>query len=85
MPATVYILRDRRTGRHYVGSTTELERRLRDHERGSTPSTRQRGPWLLVYTEHCPDLASARKREKEIKAYKGGNQFRALLEQSCSR
>jgi len=85
MPATVYILRNEMTGRHYVGSTTDLARRLRDHQRGNTPSTRQPGPWVLVYREDYSDLSSARKREKEIKAYKGGNQFRALLEQSCSR
>jgi len=85
MPATVYILRNHKTGRHYIGSTTNLERRLRDHDRGNTPSTRGRGPWLLVYAEQCPGLASARRREREIKAYKGGIQFKALLERSRSR
>ena len=85
MPATVYILRNQKTGRHYIGSTTNLERRLRDHDRGNTPSTRKRGPWMLVYTENFPDLSSARKREGEIKAFKGGIQFKALLERSRSR
>jgi len=40
---------------------------------------------MLVYSEDCPDMSSARKREREIKAFKGGIQFKALLERSRSR
>jgi len=85
MAAFVYILRNQKTGRHYIGSTTDLVRRLADHARGNTPSTRNRGAWQLVYREQCPDLKAARKREREIKSYKGGIQFKALLQQGCSR
>ena len=85
MPAFVYILRNQSSGRHYIGSTTDLSRRVSDHKRGNTPSTRSRGRWELVYSEECTDLKAARKREREIKAYRGGVQFKALLERSCSR
>jgi len=85
MPAFAYILRNQTSGRHYIGSTTDLSRRLSDHKRGNTPSTRNRGRWELVYSEECADLKAARKREREIKAYRGGVQFKALLERSCSR
>jgi len=85
MPAFVYILRNRASGRHYIGSTTDLQRRLADHQRGNTASTRNRGSWELVYFEQWSDLKAARKREREIKSYKGGVQFKALLEQGCSR
>ncbi len=85
MPAFVYVLRNLSTGRHYIGSTTDLNRRLADHERGNTPSTRKCGPWRLVHFEELPDLKAARKREREIKSYKGGVQFKALLRKGCSR
>ncbi len=85
MPAFVYILRNLASGRHYIGSTTDLKRRWADHQRGNTPSTRKHGPWHLVYFEECNDLSAARKREREIKGYKGGMQFKALMEKGCSR
>jgi hypothetical protein len=40
---------------------------------------------MLVYSEDYPDIGIARKRETEIKAYKGGIQFKALLARSRSR
>ena len=82
MSAYVYILRCQTTGRHYTGSTTDLERRLRDHKRGNTPTTRKGGPWNLVYWEEHLDLKSARHREQEIKSYKGGPKFKVLLKKS---
>ncbi len=85
MPAFVYILRNLSSGRHYIGSTTDLRRRLADHQRGNTPSTRKRGPWRLAYSEELLDLKAARKREREIKSYKGGVQFKALLRKGYSR
>jgi len=85
MAAFVYVLRSQTTGRHYIGSTTDLHRRLADHERGNTPTTRKQGRWRLVYCEECADLRAARRREREIKRFKGGVQFTALLEQGRSR
>ena len=84
MPASVYILRNRKSGRHYIGSATDLQRRLADHQRGNTRSTRG-GVWKLVYSEALPSLSSARRREREIKSYKGGVKFQALLGRGCSR
>ena len=84
MPAFVYILRSRSTGRHYTGSATELKRRLQDHRRGNTPSTRKQGPWDLVYFEECPDLAAARRRERMIKSWKGNDKFKGLLRREKS-
>ena len=82
MPAFVYVLRNPR-GRHYIGSTVNIESRLKGHERGNTPSTRNRGPWQTVYVEECKDLQQARRREREIKRYKGGIQFKALLKRAA--
>jgi tRNA/rRNA methyltransferase/putative endonuclease len=40
--AWVYILRGK-SGRHYIGSTDDLERRLAEHQRGSNHTTRRLG------------------------------------------
>jgi len=76
---TVYILRNSLTGRHYIGSTGNLERRIAEHKRGQTQSTRQKGTWGIIYTEKYSNALEAKRREKLIKSYKGGNGFKKLI------
>ena len=78
----LYILRSESSGRFYVGSTDDMERRLSEHQRGQTPSTRGRGPWKLVYTEKFATLLEARRRELEIKRWKSARLVKALIRES---
>lgn len=66
----LYILQSQSTQRFYIGTTTDLERRLAEHCRDQTPSTRNRGPWRLVYLEAYPTLSAAWQREHQLKAWK---------------
>ncbi|MCI0407702.1 MAG: GIY-YIG nuclease family protein, partial [Acidobacteria bacterium] len=77
--AFLYILHSDSTGRYYIGSTSDLERRLREHQRGQTPSTRGRGPWRLIYREEFPTLSAARKRERQIKSWKSHRSVTDLI------
>ena len=79
MVAFVYILQSQTSGKFYVGSTHDLDRRLSEHERGHTPSTRGRGPWKLVHKEEFASLLEARRREPEIKKWKSSRLIRALI------
>jgi putative endonuclease len=79
MAAFLYILQSKTSGKFYVGSTDDLERRLSEHERGHTPSTRGRGPWKLVRKEEFASLLEARRRELEIKRWKSSRLIRALI------
>ncbi len=74
-----YILRNNNTGRHYVGSTNNLERRIKEHNRGQTKSTRAADGWELLFKEGYLTSKDAKKREREIKSYKGGNLFKKLI------
>jgi len=78
----LYILQSDSSGRFYIGSTDNLERRLSEHQRGQTPSTRGRGPWKLVHTEEFETLLEARRRELEIKRWKSSRLIRALISAS---
>ncbi|MBI3662382.1 MAG: GIY-YIG nuclease family protein [Acidobacteria bacterium] len=80
--AHCYILRSQSTGRYYVGSTNDLARRISEHARGHTPSTRGRGPWILVHQEPLPTLQEARKRELEIKRWKSAKLIAQLIAES---
>ena len=66
----LYILRSASTGKFYVGHTENLARRILEHNRNRTPSTRNRGPWELVYSEEFSTRSEASQREREIKGMK---------------
>ena len=44
----VYLLKSEKDGRYYIGYSSELERRLMEHERGKVRSTRSRRPLRLI-------------------------------------
>ena len=64
----VYVIRSEKDGRFYVGMTSNLERRILEHNSGKTKSTKGFIPWKLVFFETHPDRLAARKREKYLKS-----------------
>ena len=55
-------------GTYYTGWTSDPERRLRQHNKGTgSRYTRSRLPVKMVYLEPQPDRATAMKRESAIK------------------
>ena len=67
---TVYILKDEE-GKYYKGMTDNIERRLGEHKRGKTKTTRNMKNLKLVYSEKLDNRAEARKREKYFKSAAG--------------
>jgi len=82
--ASVYILQSESTDRFYVGSTSDLNRRVSEHARNHTPSTRNRGPWKLVHREDFATLAEAHGRESEIKRWKSARLIREMIARSLA-
>ena len=68
--AYIYILQSLRDGRYYVGSTSNLEQRLRHHLSGATPSTKRFGAVKMVLSQEYQSLAEARLIEKKLKKFK---------------
>ena len=63
----VYMLRCG-DGTLYTGSTTDVDRRLREHQSGTGARyTRSRPPVTLAYVEEAPDRSAAQRREAAIK------------------
>ena len=75
----LYILQSDSSGRFYVGSTDDLDRRVSEHQRGKNLATRGRGPWKLVHDEKFDTLSEARRRESEIKRWKSAKLIQALI------
>jgi putative endonuclease len=75
----VYILKSVKSEHYYVGHTSDLHRRLIDHNSGLVVSTKKHLPWNIIHTEVFNSKSEAYKRELKIKSYKGGNAFRKLI------
>ena len=68
--AWVYILQGA-TGRHYIGSTIDLDARFAQHLRGHTATTKRLGGTLRIVAEkEVPTLQEARKIERFLKSKK---------------
>jgi putative endonuclease len=65
-----YILFSFKLNKYYVGSTPDIERRLKEHNRGKEKFTKTGLPWKLVYVEKFENLTEARGREHYIKKMK---------------
>lgn len=67
MDYTVYILCSLKNNRHYTGITIDTERRLREHNAGSTKSTRPHTPYEMIWTSEKMSKSDALKLEIKIK------------------
>ena len=76
----VYLLLSEKDKKTYVGSTDNLERRIVEHTNGKTPSTRNRRPLKLIYTEEFATLSEARSREKYLKTRSGRKELKIIFE-----
>jgi putative endonuclease len=77
MPYFVYVLKSGATGSSYIGHTSNLEKRLVEHNSGKSLSTRGRRPWSLVYKEEYMTRSEAASRERYFKSVKGRLELRA--------
>jgi len=75
----VYVLQSQSTGHFYTGSTSNLEQRILQHNLGVTRSTKNRGPWRLVYSEQLSSRSEAMKRERFFKSGRGREELSTLI------
>lgn len=80
----IYILKSLKDHKFYIGSTSDLLARLKFHNEGLQRSTRNRVPFILVYSEELPSKTEALIREKQIKSFKGEDAFKRLISTGCS-
>ncbi|MFA5838935.1 MAG: GIY-YIG nuclease family protein [Candidatus Paceibacterota bacterium] len=65
----VYILQNER-GNYYIGSTTDIERRFKQHQSGQTHSTKRMGKLKLIFSQKFDTLEEARYTELMLKKLK---------------
>jgi putative endonuclease len=63
---TVYLLQSVR-GKRYVGHTSDLDRRLLEHNSGLCKTTKTDRDWKVIYSEEYTTKREAIKRERWMK------------------
>jgi len=58
-------------GERYVGMTTDLKRRLREHDQGKSSHTTKFSPWKLITYLAFTDRAKAEAFERYLKSGSG--------------
>ena len=69
-----YILYSPKIDKYYSGQTMDLDRRLKEHNRGKTRFSANGMPWQIVYSKICITKSEALKLEKFIKK-RGASRF----------
>lgn len=64
----VYVIKSIHKNYRYTGITGNIQRRIREHNRGYNKTTKPYLPFVLIFTEECPDRKCARTREKQLKS-----------------
>jgi putative endonuclease len=75
----VYAIVSERNGDIYVGMALDAEKRLKQHNSGSSRYTKGLRPWKLFHKESFPDWPSAREREKYLKSGIGKEYLKSLV------
>jgi len=62
-----YILKSKKDGNLYIGFTSDLKKRITEHNNKKVEATKNRVPLELVYYEACRCQKKAVKRERYFK------------------
>ena len=65
-----YLLKNK-YGKWYTGATSDMQKRILEHNSGKTRTTKYGGPWKLIYCEICINKSDAFAREKYLKSGMG--------------
>lgn len=65
----VYILKSKKDNQLYIGETSDLKRRFKEHNDGKSEATKHRVPFELIYYEAYPNSLLAKQREHKLKKF----------------
>lgn len=81
----VYILKSDKTGKFYIGSTSNLTRRLEEHNSGQTKSLLYQRPLTLVFKQKFGNLSGARVAELMLKKMKSRTVLERIVKEGVFR
>jgi putative endonuclease len=75
----VYVLYSKSLSKRYVGSSSDINKRLIEHNSGKSKFTKGGIPWRLIYSEQFDTNSEARKREIFLKSGNGRKFLDSIL------
>lgn len=75
----VYVLQRMKDNNFYIGYSSDLKRRLKEHKAGGSLSTKKRLPFKLIYYEAHTNTEDAKRREQYFKTDKGKSSLRLMI------
>lgn len=79
-----YLLKSKKDGSLYTGSTVDLRKRLKQHNSGQSGYTKKHMPYEIIYYEACLNEEDARSRELFLKSGMGKRYLKNRLRRSLS-
>jgi len=74
-----YILFSIKKNKYYIGSTSNLEERIKKHNSNHKGFTGGVGDWQVVYYENYKSKSEATQREMQIKKWKSRKMIDSLV------
>ena len=62
-----YIIESKKNGGWYYGHSSDLDRRLHEHNSGQNRYTKEKGPWILIFARGYNDKSGASNFEQYLK------------------
>lgn len=79
-----YVIRSKKDKKCYTGTTADLRKRFNEHNKNKITSTKNRGPFDLIYYEGCIDREDAFIRERYLKTGMGKRYLKNRLKRFLS-
>jgi putative endonuclease len=76
---TVYVLKSSKDNNLYIGCTSDIGKRLSEHNGGKVRSTKSRIPFNLIYEEEYKDKYEAFNKERRYKTAKGKKELKLKI------
>ncbi len=70
MKGYLYILQSLKNQSYYIGSTSNIKVRLKQHNSGAVKATRYKRPYKLVFKQEFDSVKAALKAERRVKGWK---------------
>lgn len=77
----VYVLRSIKDDSLYIGYTTNLKRRILEHNRQLNFSTKSNAPWKIIFFEGYLEEKDAERREQYLKTSQGSRLLKRMLKE----
>lgn len=77
----VYVLKSKNKDFVYVGQTTDLKRRSKEHNNKEELSTKSYAPFELIFYEAYRNKKDCLRREEYLKTTKGKTTLRSMLKE----